>query len=299
MKSRVFTFRKSSCVCSPFVSPLPQQLARAHRDLRLDGVVARIERILPGIEQHGHALHLVVGHGEGPHEGQDGEEDGPEDEQVPPLDARHHDHADPDGREDDARAQVGLDEDEQQHGRDDDERAAQRARGARVAALLREVARERQHDRDLGELRGLELDRPEGEPARRAELRLPQRDERQQQHDGGPVEPPGVVQEHVVIEPRDDGHGPHGGEGEERLPRHGVGEAGGGAVVGAQAAAVDERQPVGHERQRGEGQERVEARPRAQRPLPARDRHGATRSRARAMIPAATGAAFSPPTPRS
>ncbi len=72
-------------------------------------------------------------------------------------------------REQHARAEIGLGEDER-HGCRDHERGRDEIKQARDLLDLEPVivARERQHERDLGELRGLDREEAEIEPALRA-----------------------------------------------------------------------------------------------------------------------------------
>ena len=103
----------------------------------------------------------------------------------------------------------------------------------------------------------------------------------------------------MVVDPRDDEHRADGDEGEEPLPHDGVLEAGGGAVVGAEAAAVDEHEPVADEGKRGQREDRIESIPGSKGALDSKPTHGATFSMKKPMMSAAMGAALVPPTPRS
>ena len=60
MKSVERSGRNSSCAWLPLQIALAEHAAGADRDLRLDDVIARAERIVLRIEERQHALPLIV-----------------------------------------------------------------------------------------------------------------------------------------------------------------------------------------------------------------------------------------------
>ena len=288
------------------------QLTGANSDLRLDDVVARVEGEFFGVDEHTHALYLVVGDSERPDEREDGHEQRRHHQQVAAAHAGHDHHAEPDCEEDEARPEVRFDEHQTGHRRDDHQREDQRLQVLGVAAVLTEKAGEREDGGQLGKLGRLDLDRPKVEPARRTERRLANDEDRHERHQPREVEKPRIVRQVVIVDLRNDEHHPQTDGGEDDLLGHRVGETRRRAVVRARRTAVDQQQPHCHQPKGREHDPVVE-------PVPAPEHAGPRRGVGRSapaavgrnatqcftfsskylIILPATGAALSPPTPRS
>ena len=100
-------------------------------------------------------------------------------------------------RVDEGRPEVGLQEDER-HGHDGQgDRSQHGSQLPERRAALDEEPREREHEERLAELRGLELDRPDVDPAPRAADRLGEDVDEDHQRDHAPVDDAPVAAVHV------------------------------------------------------------------------------------------------------
>jgi hypothetical protein len=132
------------------------------------------------MREAGEALLLVAledvdaGGRAGPEDAHDEQhDDGPEHGELPPRDSGDEEHGRERRRVDERRTEVGLGEDEQD--RDQAEPDDLEGRSPRVegALPLDEHPRNREHEQKLSELRRLEGEEPEADPARRPARRMP------------------------------------------------------------------------------------------------------------------------------
>ena len=247
MKSVCFSGRKFSDDWVPFRKPLPNSAARADGDLRLGDVIARAQRIAVGIEEGQHALALVFVH-ERPGERQaaDGGDGGAQEHPEP--DAGHEQERAAAQQHHHRRAEVGLHHDQRDRRQDHGERRQDKEEApGLLAAEAMVVARQHQDHRHLGDLRGLDLHRPDHQPALRAHAGLADDVDGDQQQQRDDVDRPGERQPDLGVHQR---HHQHDAEGHAvahgMARRPGIEAAAGRRVERHHADAGDRRQ---HQRQ--------------------------------------------------
>ena len=185
---------------------MPQKPPGAQRDLGLDDVVARAQRVLLGVEEGEDALALVVVE-IGPGDGQRRRTQGTHQQELPDPHAGHEQEADTAGAQHDRGAEIGLDQDQGNGGADHQQRRDQEERPLHLLEPDGvEVAGQRQDQRHLHELGGLDLDEAEIEPALGALVDLAQDVHRHQQRDGEGVERVGDAVPETLVDHR---HGDH------------------------------------------------------------------------------------------
>ena len=168
--------------------PDADPFAAAERDQRMRKLVALAERIGPRIEERDQALQAVR---RGDQNGRKTDrQQQQEAEEEPPVETAEVQDAERDRDDHDERAEVGLEQQEAAH--DDhhreerqealDQRLPQRLLGMQERRLAHRVARGVQHDGELHELGGLQVDHGQRNPAARAVDRLADaRDEHERQ----------------------------------------------------------------------------------------------------------------------
>ncbi len=170
MKSVCFSGRKLSEDCVPCRKPLPNRPPEADGDLGLGDVVARAQRIALGIEEGQHALALVFVH-ERPCERHAAERAESGRQEHPDPHAGHEQQRRAAQQHHHGGAEIGLHHDQPDRHHDHQERRqdVEEAAGllARQAVI---VAGDHQDHRHLGDLRRLDLHRPDHQPALCAHL---------------------------------------------------------------------------------------------------------------------------------
>ena len=109
-------------------------------------------------------------------------------DQVRPANARDEEAREERGDVDERGAEVGLPEDEQDRHEPEPDRLQHDARPVQPSHAVDEEAGEGEDEEELPELRRLELERPEVDPAPRAARLLRERIHEQHEHDRGRVE---------------------------------------------------------------------------------------------------------------
>jgi len=113
--------------------------------------------------------HLDAGRRQEPEDGDDADDcDGEEQEQLPPANAREEEDGEERRRVDEGRPQVRLEEHEQDRSPAEPERGQDRGPPGRALRAPDDEAGDREHEEHLPELRRLELDDTEVDPALRA-----------------------------------------------------------------------------------------------------------------------------------
>jgi hypothetical protein len=123
---------------------------------------------------------------------------------VPPRYSCDEQHRHERREVDERRAQVGLGEDEQDGHESEPDDAQRRCPGTEGALPLDEHAREREHEQELPELRRLEGEEAEADPARRSVCRMPDQQDERDHHGGADEDRPPVAPVEVGIDERRD-----------------------------------------------------------------------------------------------
>ncbi len=214
--------------------------ARSDRDLRLGDVIAGAQGIALGVEEDVDALPLVaVEHAVGDRRGDRDRGRGNEEDPGRQAGEEHHRH--PAQHDHDAGAEVGLDEDQEGRHPEQDERRPDRARLADLADRNELVeAGEGEDDRRLHELRRLQADRAEVEPALRPLADEAERLHADEHDEGQPVNRKGEGLDRPLAQPRHgDGHAEEEQEDDALLHRPGLGRSAGRRIKHDQAEHGD------------------------------------------------------------
>ena len=187
MKSVCFSGREVEVALGPLQIPLAEQAAGTQRNFRLQDVISGAKRVRFGIEERQDArLLIVVQELPGDRPGAESEHNAHTD--LPRLDTCQEQHDPAAKREQQRRPQIGLTQD-QRGGREDHQQRRQVGPDASepVQGDAVEIARESQHQPDLHELRRLQLDDAEVDPALCAHDRRAEQFHADQQGEGEAV----------------------------------------------------------------------------------------------------------------
>ena len=204
MKSVCFSGRKFSADWVPLHEALAEQPARADGDLGLGDVVAGAQRIAVGIEEGQHPLALVFVH-ERPGERQAADRRHRRAEEHPDPHAGHEQQRRAAQQHHHGGAEVGLHhhQPDRRHDHDQRRQGVEEALGL-LARQAMVVARQHEDHRHLGDLRRLDLHRPEHQPALRAHADLAGDVDRDQQQHRDDVDRPGEHQPDLGMDQRHD-----------------------------------------------------------------------------------------------
>ena len=219
------------------------ELPGAHRDLRLPHVVAGAQRVVGRGEEGQHALALVVLHAEVPDQRRgDERRDDRADQQARPH-AGDQEHAGDHRREHRGTAQVRLDRGQQHRRRGDADHRQDLAVAQPALGQAREVAGDHQRRRELGELRRLQADAAQPEPAHRAAGLVADREHGRERDQADAVEHRREAEQALVVEAEDEQHAGQAERGPDDLAREVIG-------TGLGRGAAHDRQADQAERQR-------------------------------------------------
>ncbi len=222
---------------------LAEEPARAEGDLRLQDVVTGAERVALRIEEGQHALPLIVAQ-ELPAHRYGGKAEPAHHHELPDLHPGQKEHGGPDQEQHAGGAEIGLQQHERRRREDERHRQQERQRpadGGEIEPV--EIARQRQHQRDLHDLGGLDLDETEIDPALRAHADLALDLDEDQQEKAEQIEKIGVAQPELEVEDRDHQHQQQPGGEARHLARHpGIDIAVGRGIEHREADAGDHRQ---------------------------------------------------------
>ncbi len=196
------------------------------------GLLAVVGRVR--VDEGGQPGELVALQRPGGHD-QDGREQGQPGDQrdVARVGLRHQQHRHGDGDEDRRRPQVRLGHHDEQGDGHEPEGADETGEGQVLTAVAGHVGRQHQDEGDLGQLRRLQLERPDDEPGPGAVAGLGEDGHGQQQDGGGREEQQRPLPQAPVVDDGGHHHHRHRSAHEEGLAL--------GVVVGVQAAEAPRR----------------------------------------------------------
>ncbi len=183
----------------PLAEAFAGEPAGADGHARLDGLVAGAFGVLLRIHEAQDPGALVILEGELPGDGRGEQRGEGEHAEEPQAQAGEERRADEHRQQGDRRAEVRLlgDEEERDSGEDAAENEVAGVR--RAPPVLAEVHRQQQRDADPGELGGLQVKRPDRDPALAAHLRLPLHEYEDEQRQERSVDEQGVLRQHPVV----------------------------------------------------------------------------------------------------
>jgi len=177
--------------------PLAKEHARANRNLRLDDVIARAERIDVRIHKH-HDAHFLVILEKMPkhrHRCKSRGEDAKEKAQSYP---RRKDHAEKDRQKDERRTEIRLLQNEKERNADIRRHGDEVHDGVNLIAFFDHGGKRDDHD-EFGELRRLYADRAERNPTLRTECRLSDEHDKDEQHEIEHVEVIPITLQNLIV----------------------------------------------------------------------------------------------------
>ena len=163
-----------------------EDAARAEADHRLHGLETGAERVVPGIEK-AEETRAAVGREDDRGESEPGDDPGSEGKRPPGRAGDEEDHRDHD-HDRDRGAEVGFGEDERAKAAEKHPDGAPEVLHGLRCPPAREIRRDPDRERDLGELGGLKCGRPESDPASRAVYPRPDREHGEAQEESADQE---------------------------------------------------------------------------------------------------------------
>ncbi len=243
--------QESELALRPAAESLAGEPARAHRDLRLSDLIARAEQVAVGIQERADARLLVVLQDEPAGPGDHGDDQEDRDPAAGRQAAEEQAH-EKERKKRHGESHVGLEKDEERR-QAHDRRELHERRGVKPAVLLvLEEVGDEQGRRDLGELRGLELELADPDPGAHIGDRLAEEEEVDERQEAGAPDRERELQEHPVVEEDRDGHR---GEPDREPDRLAAREA---VVPGSRRRRSDEEDPEGGQAQRASEHDDVE-----------------------------------------